>query len=172
MDVFAKNLSVPVSVYVVDYYNWAVMGNLTFDPVAWPDPKGMVAKAKSYGAEVMVSTWPFSTPKSKTYAALEEKGFAVFRGSNPHDPLNWPDGFTCGSPCRLYDASNPEARKWWWQFVKEGYFDYGIKTFWLDASEPENQHGSPKNSSWAAGSLNGHRATIVPGPAYGPSSDL
>ena len=41
----------------------------------------------------------------------------------------------------LYDASNPDARSWWWDLVQSGYFDYGIEIFWLDAAEPEQMGG-------------------------------
>ena len=73
----------------------------------------MVDTLKGYGTKVMVSTWPFSQGKSKTFAPLEEQGFAVFEGTDRHQAIDWPDG-VCGKPCRLYDASNPEARRWWW----------------------------------------------------------
>jgi len=152
MDIFANNYSIPVSVYVVDYKNWHLMGDLTFDPVHWPNPKGMVEKARTHGAEIMVSTWPFSNGASKSYAALQEMGLAVFNGTNRSDAIDWPDG-VCGAPCRLYDASNPKARQWWWSRIKEGYFDYGIKMFWLDASEPEQMSGPPIGSSWSVGSM-------------------
>ena len=33
--------------------------------------------------------------------------------------------------------TSPEAREYMWQQVKKGYFDLGIKTFWLDQAEPE-----------------------------------
>ena len=49
MEIFEKNYSIPVAVFVVDYFNWAVMGNLTFDPAHWPDPKAMVDTLKSDG---------------------------------------------------------------------------------------------------------------------------
>lgn len=152
MDIFEKNFSIPVSVFVIDYFNWAVMGNLTFDPKKWPNPKAMVDKLKGYGTEIMVSTWPFSQGASKTYKPLAEKGFAVFKGTNATDSIDWPDG-VCGKPCRLYDASNPDARAWWFSQIKEGYADYGIKVFWLDAAEPEQMHGSPAGSAWSVGSM-------------------
>ena len=152
MDIFAHNFSIPVSVFVVDFFNWAVMGNLTFDPAAFPDPKAMVDHLKRYGTEMMVSTWPFSQGASKTYAPLEEQGFAVYEGTNTTHAVAWPD-HVCGNPCRLYDPSNPAARQWWWSMIKEGYADYGIKNFWLDAAEPEQMTGSPARSSFHVGSM-------------------
>tara|TARA_B110000208_G_C11691913_1_gene402583 strand:- start:30 stop:1154 length:1125 start_codon:yes stop_codon:yes gene_type:complete len=134
------------------------MGNLTFDPARFPDPKAMVdtlMNSKVQATRLMVSTWPFSQGASKTYAPLAEKGFAVFNGSSGKgntDAINWPDS-VCGSPCHLYDPTNPEARKWWWANLKEGYYDYGIELYWLDAAEPEQLNGPPAGSAMSIGSF-------------------
>ena len=36
-----------------------------------------------------------------------------------------------------FDATNPAARQYVWNKVKQNYYDYGIKIFWLDEAEPE-----------------------------------
>ena len=38
---------------------------------------------------------------------------------------------------RYYDATNPDARRYVWEKVTDGYRSYGIRAFWLDACEPE-----------------------------------
>lgn len=38
-----------------------------------------------------------------------------------------------GIDLHLYDATNPEARRFIWQAIKHSAFDIGIETFWLDA---------------------------------------
>jgi hypothetical protein len=35
---------IPTDLYVIDYFNWAKMGDYTFNPQMWPDPAGMVRK--------------------------------------------------------------------------------------------------------------------------------
>eukprot|EP00658_Telonema_sp_P-2_P004998 TRINITY_DN11875_c0_g17_i1.p1 TRINITY_DN11875_c0_g17~~TRINITY_DN11875_c0_g17_i1.p1 ORF type:complete len:692 (-),score=129.80 TRINITY_DN11875_c0_g17_i1:280-2355(-) len=151
--VFRNNFSdIKVAVFVIDYFNWAIMGDLTFDPTKWPDPKAMVDTLKAGGTRVMVSTWPFSQGASKTYPVLHQNRFAVYNASSPADSVDWPDG-VCGHPCYLYDASNPAARRFWWGEIKTGYYDYGIEIFWLDAAEPEQMGGSPNGSTWGAGSF-------------------
>lgn len=35
------------------------------------------------------------------------------------------------------DFTNPETRKFVWEKIKENYYRYGIKAFWLDEAEPE-----------------------------------
>ena len=39
--------------------------------------------------------------------------------------------------CYIYDPTQADARKFYWQGLHNGYYKYGIKIFWLDASEPE-----------------------------------
>ena len=39
--------------------------------------------------------------------------------------------------CYIYDPTQEDARKFYWQNLHKGYYQYGIKVFWLDASEPE-----------------------------------
>jgi alpha-D-xyloside xylohydrolase len=42
-------------------------------------------------------------------------------------------------PCANYDATNPEARRYLWEKIKQNYGRYGIDMFWLDEAEPEFQ---------------------------------
>jgi alpha-D-xyloside xylohydrolase len=37
----------------------------------------------------------------------------------------------------FFDATNPKAREYIWQLIKQNYCDIGIKIFWLDEAEPE-----------------------------------
>ena len=39
--------------------------------------------------------------------------------------------------CYIYDATQKAAREFYWDGLRSGYYKYGIKVFWLDASEPE-----------------------------------
>ena len=112
--------------FVIDYFNWALMGDLTFDPAQFPDPKGMVEHLRANNTEIMVSTWPFSSNGSATHDGLVDQGLAVFTGPDNHNSVAWDDS-VCVQNCVLYDPSNPETRKFWWQYVKKGYADYGIK---------------------------------------------
>ena len=64
------NRSVPVDVIVIDWFHWKIMGDWSFNPDAWPDPKAMVDECRSYGMEIMVSVWPFTCPGSRSYDTL------------------------------------------------------------------------------------------------------
>ena len=39
----------------------------------------------------------------------------------------------------MYDATNPEARKYYWQLMDKALFDIGIDAWWLDTTEPETE---------------------------------
>jgi alpha-D-xyloside xylohydrolase len=44
-----------------------------------------------------------------------------------------------------YDSTNPEARQFIWEQVREHYYRHGIKVWWLDACEPEMFPMDPDN---------------------------
>lgn len=58
-----------------------------------------------------------------------------------------------GKNCRLVDPTNPDFRKYAWSLIETGYYNYGIKIFWLDASEPEGFGPLAVNASWSAGNM-------------------
>jgi alpha-D-xyloside xylohydrolase len=39
----------------------------------------------------------------------------------------------------LYDAFNPEARKYYWQLMDDALFKIGVDAWWLDTTEPETE---------------------------------
>ena len=51
----------------------------------------------------------------------------------------------------FYDATNPEARDYIWSKVKDGYYKHGIRTWWLDACEPELVPEHPDNLRYHLG---------------------
>jgi hypothetical protein len=52
------------------------------------------------------------------------------------EPTWWDDN-NCDAKCYLYDPTQQSAREYVWSKLQSGYHQYGIKIFWLDASEPE-----------------------------------
>ena len=108
-DIFENNFSTPVSVFVIDYFNWAIMGNLTFDPANFPDPQGMVDHLHAKNTEIMVSTWPFSSTGSATHDGLEQQGFAVFSGPDDTNATAWPGGAAMGPVFSMTPATRMRA---------------------------------------------------------------
>ncbi len=124
-----KRLQIPVSVIVIDYFHWPHQGDWCFDPEYFPDPEGMVRELKEMGMELMVSVWPTVQEDSINYEEMLEKGLlTASEAGNRMSHL----GRTC-----FVDMTNPQARSYVWEKLKENYYKYGIRIFWLDEAEPE-----------------------------------
>lgn len=50
-----------------------------------------------------------------------------------------------------YDATNPAAREYVWEHVRQTYYQHGIRLFWLDACEPEIHPEDHANLLYHAG---------------------
>lgn len=126
-----KELDVPLSVIVIDFFHWPHQGDWCFDKDYWPDPEKMVKELNDMGIEVMVSVWPTVQPDSVNYHEMVEKGYLIKTDRGVRTQ------FQFLGQTELFDATNPDARKFLWKTLKENYYKYGIKTFWLDEAEPE-----------------------------------
>ena len=132
-----KRRGLPLSVIVVDFFHWTRQGDWCFDPACWPDPAAMVRELDEMGVKLMVSVWPTVNPKSENFQAMSESGYLIGtkRGVGAH--MFFLDTHEGKTHVCYYDATNPEARRFLWERVKENYHRYGIKLWWLDACEPE-----------------------------------
>ena len=163
------NRSIPVSYMIIDWMHWKVQGDWSFDPKYWPDPSAMVAEIKGLGMEVMVTVWPFSHNGSKSYDTMVSQGWLTetINHSRP-EPKVCPKNNLCppgvvtlpdGLHGCLVDVTKPAAMDYVWSMLEKGYYDHGIRAFWLDASEPEYyefpQWGQVhwKNAKWGNGTL-------------------
>ena len=133
-----KRRGLPLSVIVSDFFHWTLQGDWRFDPTLWPDPAAMVHELAEMGVKLMVSVWPSVNALSENFEAMQARGLLLrtergipvlhnFRDNRPEGPA-----YTY-----YYDATNPEARRFLWDRIREHYYLYGIKVFWLDACEPE-----------------------------------
>ncbi len=125
-----KRKNIPVSVIVCDYFHWTAQGEWKFDSSRWPDPKAMVDELNEMEMRLMVSVWPTVDTRSENYVYMRNKNYLVRaeRGTSLFKIMHGADTF--------YDAMHPGARSFVWGRVKQNYYDYGIKMFWLDESEP------------------------------------
>jgi alpha-D-xyloside xylohydrolase len=141
-----RRRGLPLSAIVVDFFHWPAMGDWRFDPKDWPDPAGMVSELRALGVELVVSVWPTVTTRSPTLAAMEAQGLLVTteRGVPAHTRF-----VDSGSEQRVYlhyyDATNPQARRFLQERIADGYRRFGVRTFWLDACEPEMRPMDPEN---------------------------
>jgi len=133
-----KRRGLPMSVIVIDYFNWTKMGEWKFDPTCWPDPKAMVRELEALGIKVMVSVWPTVNPDSENFAELERRGLLVRTERGLNSFIKFTDSNANHTVISgLLDSTHPDARAFLWSKVRENYFRHGIKVWWLDAIEPE-----------------------------------
>jgi alpha-D-xyloside xylohydrolase len=155
-----RRRGLPLSVIVSDYFHWTVQGDWRHDPEAFPDPAGMVRELEEMGVKLMVSVWPTVNPDSENYEEMWQRGLLVRneRGIPVHKPFrdNRSDGRV---DVQFYDATNPEAREFIWQKVRDNYYRDGIKLWWLDACEPDYYPNDPDNVRYHLG--NGSEVTNI-----------
>ena len=147
-----RRRGLPLSVIVSDFFHWSHLGDWRFDPEEWPDPAAMVKELDELGVKLMVSVWPSVSPLSENYQEMLSRGLliATEHGVPSHAP--WPDkGCEVDLDVAFYDATNPEAREFVWQQVREHYYALGVRVWWLDACEPELRPGTPENLRYHAG---------------------
>lgn len=126
-----KRRELPIDLIVIDFFHWYKQGEWKFDPVYWPDPDSMISELKEMGIELMISIWPTVDRESENYNEMLENGYLIRTERGFRVGLNF-QGATIH-----YDATNPKARKYVWEKVKNNYYNKGIKVFWLDEAEPE-----------------------------------
>jgi|KBSSwiStaDraftv2_1062776.scaffolds.fasta_scaffold00183_43 alpha-D-xyloside xylohydrolase len=146
-----RDLHLPADGIVQDWFWWNRKGEYIFNP-NYPDPKGMVDKLHSLNFHLMISVWPFFEPGSKEYDYMDKRGFFIDRTKEPHLPYHQ-------LGMAVYDASNPEARKYYWDLMNEHLFRIGVDAWWLDTTEPETE-GQEENI------LLGHKLHIGSGDRY------
>lgn len=133
-----KQRDLPLSMIIIDFFHWTLQGDWRFDPVNWPDPAGMVRELAEMGVRVMVSVWPTVNPLSENFAEMQMRGLLVRTERGLPALIDFYDNRSEGPTyLHYYDATNPEAGRFVWEQVRDHYYVYGIKNWWLDACEPE-----------------------------------
>jgi alpha-D-xyloside xylohydrolase len=147
-----KRRGLPMSVIVIDYFNWTKMGEWKFDPACWPDPTAMLDELETLGIKVMVSVWPTVNPDSENFAELEKRNLLVRTERGLNTFIKFTDANANHTVISgLLDTTNPDARKFLWTKVRENYARHGIRLFWLDAIEPEMAAYDHDNVRYHAG---------------------
>jgi len=132
-----KELGLPMSVIVIDFFHWDKMGEWDFDPKCWPDPEGMLKELKEMGIETMVSIWPTVNANSSHFQEMEDKGYLI-RAENNHPVfMKFMDTYEKNRYLHFVDFTNPDAGRYVWNICRKNYYDKGVRLFWLDECEPE-----------------------------------
>jgi alpha-D-xyloside xylohydrolase len=125
-----RELHIPADDIVQDWFWWNTMGEPTFDKSRYPDPKAMFDQLHQDHFHVMISVWPDFWPGTKMYDEMDKRGFFIAKSVvAAFQPAG--EG--------LYDAFNPEARKYYWNLIDQGLFKIGADAWWLDTDEPETE---------------------------------
>ena len=144
-----RDLHIPVDNIVQDWFWWNRKGEFVFNK-NYPDPKAMVDQLHAENIHLMISIWPFFEPGSTNYDYMQNKGWFVDKFKYAKPPYH-----TNGMA--VYDATSPEARKYYWDEVNKGLFSIGLDAWWMDTTEPETEGQEENillNHKLAAGSGN------------------
>lgn len=127
-----RRRGLPLDGIIQDWFYWAPApwGSHHFDPVRYPDPRGMMQAVHDQHAHIIISVWAKFAPGSANRAELEAKGLLL---AGTGDDL-------------YYDPFNPLGRQVYWRQMRDELFSTrarsglrapGVDGWWLDASEPE-----------------------------------
>jgi len=124
-----RDLHIPLDNIVQDWFWWNVMGEPTFNN-NYPDPKGMIDDLHKNSVHIMFSFWPFFRKGSATYDEMDKRGYFITKTVSPSfHPVDQ----------GLYDAFNPDARKYYWGLINDGLFKIGADAWWMDTTEAETE---------------------------------
>jgi alpha-D-xyloside xylohydrolase len=146
-----RELKIPVDNIVQDWFWWNRKGEHIFN-TNYPDPKGMVDDLHKNNFHLMISVWPFFEPGSKEYEYMDKQGWFIDKFRYDKLPYH-------RAGMAAYDATNPEARKYYWELMNKALFSIGIDAWWLDTVEPETE-GLEENIQL------GHKLSIGSGNRY------
>jgi len=108
---------IPLDCIVQDWYWWKTEGDPIFN-ANFPDVPGELNRLHDEHVHAMLSVWGLFDTKAENYRDLSAQHFDV---PNAH----------------VYDASNPQARAFYWDRLAGKLFSQGWDAFWLDSAEPE-----------------------------------
>jgi alpha-D-xyloside xylohydrolase len=124
-----RDLHIPLDNIVQDWFWWNTMGEPVFNK-NYPDPRAMIDALHKNNVHLMISVWPYFRPGSPVYDDMDKRGFFIDRTKvqSFHPPR-----------MALYDAFNPDARRYYWNLMNEALFKIGADAWWLDTTEPETE---------------------------------
>jgi len=104
-----KKRGLPLSVIVVDFFHWTMLGDWQFDPKDWPDPAGMVGELDAMGVKLMVSIWPSVNPNSQNFDEMSRQGWLVRSERGLAVQFPFVDTSPAGKVYpHIYDATHPQ----------------------------------------------------------------
>ena len=126
-------LDFPCDAIALDLYWYEVMGDITWDLTAWPDPSGMISSFLDMGIQTILIEQPYIWEESLNFDTALNEGY--FGADSLGNPIIIPEFWTVAN-AGLLDITDPEARDWWWDFHRP-LIDQGVAGWWTDLHEPE-----------------------------------
>jgi alpha-D-xyloside xylohydrolase len=110
------------------------MGQLDIDPAQFPDPVAMNKELHGLGMQSIISVWPRFETAGRYFNELDAKGYLLKdKDGKTVDGLPFRSDRTGG----LIDSTNPAARQWFWERVRDNVLSKGFDYPWLDETEPD-----------------------------------
>ncbi len=131
-----RKRKLPVDVIVQDWQYWGKngWGVPEFDTTNYPNPAQFIRKLHDLNAHFSISVWENLDKKSEVAKPYIAKNLYL-----PNSP--WIDIF------------NPETRKTHWNALNKNLFSLGVDSWWMDATEPENDALEGKQTYFGLGNF-------------------
>lgn len=116
-----RKRNIPMDVIVQDWQYWGKYGwgVPKFDETNYPNPEQFIKQLHDLNAHFSISVWENLDKKSIVAEEYVVKNLFI-----PESP--W------------IDMLNPLARETHWNVLNKNLFAYGVDSWWMDATEPEN----------------------------------
>lgn len=140
-----RDMGIPLSVIIADYFHWTEQGEYKFDPKYWPDVKAMTDELHSMGTKLVVSVWPTINENSENYRYMSDSNMlmrTVYGSDKVFEFYGWQAEI---------DVTNPATREYVFSKIKENYLDNGVDALWFDEAEPEIHPEQFDNLLWYKG---------------------
>jgi alpha-D-xyloside xylohydrolase len=129
-----RRRALPVDVIVQDWQYWGKhgWGVPKFDTSSYPDPNQFIKRLHDLNARFSISVWENLDKKSDVAREYIAKNLYI-----PNSP--W------------IDIYNPETQKTHWNALNKNLFSLGVDSWWMDATEPENDALTGKQTYFGLG---------------------
>ena len=129
-----RRRNLPMDVIVQDWQYWGKngWGVPKFDTTNYPNPEHFIKQLHDLNAQFSISVWENLDKKSEVAKPYVEKNLYI-----PNTP--W------------IDIYNPETRTTHWNVLNTNLFSKGVDSWWMDATEPENDALAGKQTYFGLG---------------------
>ncbi|MET0466649.1 MAG: TIM-barrel domain-containing protein [Chitinophagaceae bacterium] len=129
-----RKRKLPVDVIVQDWQYWGKYGwgVPKFDEANYPEPEKFIRQLHDLNAKFSISVWENPDKKSEVAKDYLDKNLYI-----PNSP--WIDIF------------NPQTQQTHWNALNKNLFVYGVDSWWMDATEPENDALKGKQTFFGPG---------------------